>query len=213
MLETSKTRQPKPDVASIEAPLISPVELVPATEVPLISPVPDADPIVPAAAPMFIPALSRSGSPAYSLSEGIVVSATSMSGSPSYPPPESFESLSTSRRIVISATSLSGSPSYPPPEPFESQSTSRRIRSPSGSPSYSPSMPMKLSANGPNLSGRIRTSSPPSGVGVYQVFHMSTPDKVHSRKPMFRVLPNAVALVHQQVVMWCMRSSALQSLR
>jgi hypothetical protein len=165
MFETAKTRQPKPDVASIEAPLVSPVELVPTTEVPLISPVPDAYPIVPAAAPMFISAPSPSGSPAYSPSEGIVVSARSLSGSPLYLPSESFESLSTSRRIVISATSLLGSPSYPPPEPFESQSISRRIRSPSGSLSHSPSMPMKLSAKVPTLSGRIRTSSPPSGVG------------------------------------------------
>jgi hypothetical protein len=66
MLETAKTSHPTPDVASIEAPLISPVELVPTTEVPLISPVPNADPIVPAAAPMFISAPSPSGSPAYS---------------------------------------------------------------------------------------------------------------------------------------------------
>jgi hypothetical protein len=165
MLETAKTRQPKPDVALIEAPLISPVELVPTTEVPMFIPVPDADPIVFAATRMFISAPSPSVSPAYSPAEGIVVSATSLSGSPSYPPSESFESLSTSKRIVISATSLSGSPSYPPPAPFESQSTSRRIRSPSGSPSHSPFMPMKRSAKGPTLSGRIRTSSPPLGVG------------------------------------------------
>jgi hypothetical protein len=114
---------------------------------------------------MFISAPSPSVSPAYSPSEGIVVSATSLSGSPSFPPSESLESLSTSNRIVFSATSLSGSPSCPPPETFESQSTSRPIRSPSGSPSHSPSMPMKLSAKGPTLSGRIRTSSPPLGVG------------------------------------------------
>jgi hypothetical protein len=109
MLETVKTRQPRPDVASIKAPLISPVQLVPTTEVLLISPVPDADPIVPAALPMFTSAPSPSGSPAYSPSERIVVPATSLSGSLSYPPSESFEPLSTSRRIVISATSLGGS--------------------------------------------------------------------------------------------------------
>jgi hypothetical protein len=165
MLETARTRQPKPDVASIEASLISPVKLVPTTEVPLFSPVPDADPIFPATTPMFISAPSPSGSPTYSPSEGIIVSATSLSGPSSYPPSESFESLSTSNRIVISATSLSGSPTYQPPETFESQSTSRRIRSPSGSPSHSPSMPIKLSAKGPTLSGRIQTSSPPLGVG------------------------------------------------
>jgi hypothetical protein len=81
MLETAKTRQSKPDVAldhrtypgpsfsptSIEATLLSPVELDPTTEVPLISPIelapttapmvdsdPDAAPMVPAAAPMVI---------------------------------------------------------------------------------------------------------------------------------------------------------------
>jgi hypothetical protein len=62
MLETAKTRQSKPDVAldhrthpspslypiSIEAPLISPVELDPTTEVPLISPVE----LAPTTAPM-----------------------------------------------------------------------------------------------------------------------------------------------------------------
>jgi hypothetical protein len=60
MLETAKTRQVKPDVASIEAPLISPVEFVPTIEVPLFSPVPDADPIVPAATPICIVCLPLS---------------------------------------------------------------------------------------------------------------------------------------------------------
>jgi hypothetical protein len=40
-----------------------------------------------------------------------------------------------------------------------------------------------------------------------------TQNQVHSRKPLFRVLPNVVAIVHQRVVMWCLRPSALQSLR
>jgi hypothetical protein len=40
-----------------------------------------------------------------------------------------------------------------------------------------------------------------------------TPDQVNSRKQMFRVLPNVVALVHQRVLVRCLKPSALQSLR
>jgi hypothetical protein len=110
MLETANTRQPKPDFALIEAPLISPIEVVPTIEVPLFSPVPDAYPIVPTATPMVIPASSPSVSPAYYPSEGINVSATSLSGSPSYP----------SVLPAFSATALSSSPSYPSVLPADS---------------------------------------------------------------------------------------------
>jgi hypothetical protein len=155
MVDSDPDAAPGPSFSttSIEAPMISPVELDPTTKVPLISTVelypttsqmvdsdPDAAPMVPAAAPMVISTPSPSGSPLYSPSEGIVVP---VEFDPTTAPmvdsdPYAATMVAAAAPMFISAPLPSGSPAYSPSEGIVVSAMSL-----SGSPSHLLSEPFE----------------------------------------------------------------------